>query len=149
LSMSVLRTRLRCSALCVLLGEWEKGKVVGGIFRRAKVPTLVGPIRAPDQQIATPPEGVAPALPEIPAKRISTCPPLKNKRAYGRKRCLRPARTGIRSANQSNGKLGISRTTMDSLTVRIMPNPDEPEPNRCMMSSQKTEVGHTLKSKMR
>ena len=27
------------------------------------------------------------------------------------------------------------------------PNPDDPEANRCMMSSQKIEVGHTLKSK--
>ena len=33
--------------------------------------------------------------------------------------------------------------------VTVAPNPDEPEPNRCMMSSQKIEVGHTLKSKMR
>jgi hypothetical protein len=29
----------------------------------------------------------------------------------------------------------------------IGPNPDEPEPSRCMTSSQKIEVGHTLKSK--
>jgi hypothetical protein len=27
------------------------------------------------------------------------------------------------------------------------PEPDEPEPSRCMMTSQKIEVGHTLKSK--
>ena len=31
----------------------------------------------------------------------------------------------------------------------LTPNPDEPEPNRSMMSSQKIEVGHTLKTKMR
>jgi hypothetical protein len=31
--------------------------------------------------------------------------------------------------------------------VELLPNPDRPEPNRCMMSSQKIEVGHTLKSK--
>ena len=36
-----------------------------------------------------------------------------------------------------------------SVITFVVPNPDEPEPNRCMMSSQKTEVGHTLKSKMR
>jgi hypothetical protein len=29
----------------------------------------------------------------------------------------------------------------------VYPNPDEPESNRRMMSSQKTEVGHILKSK--
>jgi hypothetical protein len=34
-----------------------------------------------------------------------------------------------------------------SIEFFITPNPDEPEPNRCMMSSQKIEVGHTLKSK--
>jgi hypothetical protein len=33
--------------------------------------------------------------------------------------------------------------------VELLPNPDRPEPNRCMMSSQKIEVGHTLKSKIR
>ena len=31
--------------------------------------------------------------------------------------------------------------------LRALPNPDEPEPNTYMMSSQEIEIGHTLKSK--
>jgi hypothetical protein len=31
----------------------------------------------------------------------------------------------------------------------VPPNPDEPEPNRCMMSPQKIEVGHILFEQIR
>ncbi len=36
---------------------------------------------------------------------------------------------------------------MLAYTDSELPNPDEPERNRCAMISQKIEVGHTLKSK--